>query len=358
VCVRVRPFWRRKCYSLRWNICVTNDHGYVPLVVNTSRSCSNSRHITGFVTRLTRRVPLVEQELLTLPEQLTSPPVFSGVRVTRSLVLYVCFVDRCLSFCTFFFWPLCCLFFFDIRILIAPLVSSNSSLSRWSHSAHDCSRNIKCHEILGRYSCSYRSALSATAKIWSRLSTCMTMQDVTWLVFGKTLWIRITFVFFPERHYYRICRPLRQRQNQSEKLQDLRDILMHEWNDIPHTFIQRVIGSMRRRCEALVSARDGHTRYWTPYTSILHDNFCLSMICSDNDVEKFCWYCLICYAHMNLNYTIFVDISFLYVKNIDHQTLVSFLLLTSMYNCIIPYKCLFFSGAKCRDFFSQIGGFF
>ena len=27
----------------------------------------------------------------------------------------------------FFFWPLCCLFFFDIRIIIAPLVSSISS---------------------------------------------------------------------------------------------------------------------------------------------------------------------------------------------------------------------------------------
>ena len=39
----------------------------------------------------------------TLPEHLSSPPVFSGVRVTRSLVLYVCFVDRCLSFCTFSF---------------------------------------------------------------------------------------------------------------------------------------------------------------------------------------------------------------------------------------------------------------
>jgi hypothetical protein len=37
------------------------------------------------------------------------------------------------------------------------------------------------------------------------------------------------------------------------------------------------------------------------------DNFCLSMICSDNDVEQFCWYCLSSYAHMNLNYTIFVD---------------------------------------------------
>jgi hypothetical protein len=34
---------------------------------------------------------------------LSSRPVFSGVRVTRSLVLYVCFVDRCLSFCPFSF---------------------------------------------------------------------------------------------------------------------------------------------------------------------------------------------------------------------------------------------------------------
>jgi hypothetical protein len=50
-----------------------------------------------FVTRLTRRVPLG------LTEYLSSPPVFSGVRVSRSLVLCVCFVDRCLSFCTFSF---------------------------------------------------------------------------------------------------------------------------------------------------------------------------------------------------------------------------------------------------------------
>ena len=80
-----------------------------------------------FITRLTRRVPLVEQELLTLPEHLSSLPVFSGVRVIRSLALYVCFIDRCLSICIFFFGPLRCLFFFNIRILITPLVSSNSS---------------------------------------------------------------------------------------------------------------------------------------------------------------------------------------------------------------------------------------
>ena len=77
-----------------------NDHGYVPLVVNTSRLFPHSRLITGFVTRLTRRVPPVEQELLTLPEHPRSPPIFTGARVTRSLVLYACFVDRCLSICT------------------------------------------------------------------------------------------------------------------------------------------------------------------------------------------------------------------------------------------------------------------
>jgi hypothetical protein len=39
----------------------------------------------------------------TLPEHLSSPSFFSGVRVTRSLVLYVYFVGRCLSFCIFSF---------------------------------------------------------------------------------------------------------------------------------------------------------------------------------------------------------------------------------------------------------------
>jgi hypothetical protein len=48
-------------------------------------------------------VPLVEQELLNLLEHLISAPVFSEVCVTRSLVLCVCFVDRCLPFCTFSF---------------------------------------------------------------------------------------------------------------------------------------------------------------------------------------------------------------------------------------------------------------
>ena len=123
-----KEIWNNcRCHTCIVGVQFTNDHGYVPFIVNTSRSFPHSRLTTGFVTRLTRRVPLVEQELLTLSEHPSSPPVFSGVRVTRSLVLYVCFVDRCLSFCTFFFWPLCCLLFFNLWILITSLVSSNSS---------------------------------------------------------------------------------------------------------------------------------------------------------------------------------------------------------------------------------------
>ena len=82
-----------------WNICVTNDHWYAPLVVSTSRSFPHSWVFTGFVTRLTQRVSLVEQELLTLSDHLSSPPVLIGVRITRSLVLFVYFVDR------WFFFP-------------------------------------------------------------------------------------------------------------------------------------------------------------------------------------------------------------------------------------------------------------
>jgi len=68
-------------------------------------------------------MPHVEEELLTLPQHLSSPPVFSEVRVTRSLISVQCSIDRCLCFCHF---PLFCLSF-DLQVLITPLASSNFS---------------------------------------------------------------------------------------------------------------------------------------------------------------------------------------------------------------------------------------
>jgi hypothetical protein len=79
-------------------------------------------HMIGFVNRLTRRMPLVEQDLLTLPEHLSSSPVFSVIRITRSLVLCVCSFGHCVV-CSSVFWPLCCLFFCLLAIVLSVLLS-------------------------------------------------------------------------------------------------------------------------------------------------------------------------------------------------------------------------------------------
>jgi hypothetical protein len=69
-------------------------------------------------------VPSVERELLILPEHFSSPQVFSGVRVTMCMFCWSLFV-----LLSFFLWPLCCLSF-KLRILITPVVSSNSSYTQ------------------------------------------------------------------------------------------------------------------------------------------------------------------------------------------------------------------------------------
>ena len=69
-----------------WNICVTNDHGYVPLVANTTWSFPHSWLITGFVTRLIRRVPLEEQELHTLSGAPEFAPVVCPISFNHCVV--------------------------------------------------------------------------------------------------------------------------------------------------------------------------------------------------------------------------------------------------------------------------------
>ena len=92
----------RKFYGCHHDLvdrfCVTNDHGYVPFVVNgpflihdLSPDC-NYINTTGATSG----------EGTAYPSR-GSPPVFSVVCVTRYLVLCVYFVDRCLFFCPFSF---------------------------------------------------------------------------------------------------------------------------------------------------------------------------------------------------------------------------------------------------------------
>ena len=73
---------------------------------------------------LTWRVPHVEQELLTLPKHVSSPPVFNGIQVTWSLVFCVMFCRSLFALLSFFFCAVCPL----IYCFWLPLsVSSNFS---------------------------------------------------------------------------------------------------------------------------------------------------------------------------------------------------------------------------------------
>jgi hypothetical protein len=80
-----------------------------------------------FVTRETRQVLLMEQELLAQPKDPRWPPVLSGVCVDRSLVSNVLFYRSLIVPLSFFCLPLYYLFFFDLRVLAIPLVSSTFS---------------------------------------------------------------------------------------------------------------------------------------------------------------------------------------------------------------------------------------
>ena len=90
-------------------------------------------------TNIKRRVPLVEQELPTLPELLSSPQ-FLVRFVLLDVKFYVYVLQIGVSF-LYFFQPLFCLPFFDLRFFITPLVSSNSSYNQYTHGtdhAHQC----------------------------------------------------------------------------------------------------------------------------------------------------------------------------------------------------------------------------
>jgi hypothetical protein len=83
--------------------------------------------ITRFVTRVTRRVTLVEKEMPTLPKYPSSTivslwgshcSIFSFLcKIVRSLVILLLPLYQCLSFC--YFWSLYCLTIY-LRCLITP----------------------------------------------------------------------------------------------------------------------------------------------------------------------------------------------------------------------------------------------
>lgn len=79
---------------------VTNDYGYVPLIVIPA--FPQSWLTTGFLTTVTRRAPLVEHDFLILPKLMSALRLFSVLTVCN--FLHSWFEDRCPL--SLLFWPL------------------------------------------------------------------------------------------------------------------------------------------------------------------------------------------------------------------------------------------------------------
>ena len=112
-----------------WNNRFRNDIGYVPFIVTTTlfpfiNVTYRIRLFTGFViSSATRRMPHLQQDLLTLPEHLRSPLVFGRVRVVYSLVSYVVscvLLFVCLSYS---FLTMALSVYFRFMSVTVPLVS-------------------------------------------------------------------------------------------------------------------------------------------------------------------------------------------------------------------------------------------
>ena len=105
-----------KQYQTQWSKC--QRHFYVTLYENPSFIIVTAE--TEYIsTRSWYRNNNFLRDRISHPS-----PGFSRVRVTR------CFVVLCrllFVLLSFFFWSLCCVSFFNLRILITPLVSSSSS---------------------------------------------------------------------------------------------------------------------------------------------------------------------------------------------------------------------------------------
>lgn len=75
-------------------------------------------------------------------------------------------------------------------------------------------------------------------------------------------WPALSADMSPIEHLWDMLgRRLRQRRQQPQTLNELRQALNTEWRRIPQYSVRRLISSMRRRCETLVQANGGYTRY-------------------------------------------------------------------------------------------------
>jgi hypothetical protein len=123
----LRTFYGRKHdFVASYGISVTHDHWYVPLVINTIWFSFMTYYRIWNKNTVTRQIPLVGQDILTLPEHPWLTPVFSGVCVSQSKVFCVVFFIIVRPAVIFPFDDILCVLLLW-RFLITTLLSSNFS---------------------------------------------------------------------------------------------------------------------------------------------------------------------------------------------------------------------------------------
>ena len=66
----------------------------------------------------------------------------------------------------------------------------------------------------------------------------------------------------PREHAWNMLqKAISSRQVQPATVRELRETLIEEWAQLPQHKLRRLIGSMRRRCQAVINAHGHHTRY-------------------------------------------------------------------------------------------------
>ena len=121
----------------------------------------------------------------------------------------------------------------------------------------------------------YPERLRQTVRWWNR-NQFILMDDNAWLHLARVVeeyLLQETIVWMdwpacspdlnPIQHDWKMQQvAILRRPVQPMTLVELENILIEEWNNIEMTATQRLIGSMRRRCQAVITSRESHTSYW------------------------------------------------------------------------------------------------
>jgi hypothetical protein len=115
-------------------------------------------------------------ELLTLSEHMSSLPVCSGVRVTRSLVLCVMLCRSLFVPLSFLFWPLCCLSFCLLVIVLSVLLSFGHCVVCPSVFWSLC----RCSSVVWSLCCLFFCLLAIVLSVLLSFGHCVVCSSVFW----------------------------------------------------------------------------------------------------------------------------------------------------------------------------------